>query len=660
MATRTVKVAGGNWSATGTWNEGIVPTAADDVVFLAGSGTLTIDGTSGSPSLCRSFDCTNFTGTLAHGAAAQLNIGDGTAGVFKLVSGMTYTPNATAVLKFVSTANSNCNITFAGKTFPLTTFDGVAGKWQFQDNALFQINSSSTVVLTNGTLDTNGKTITSGDFSSNNSNTRALTLGATVWTLSTNGGTTIWDVATSTGMTLTANTSTLQSASSTALTFAGGGLTYNLLTFTALGSNTPTISGANTFATLTLTWSGAAALLLAANQTVTGTLTVSGGGAGTRSFIRSSVRGTSRTLSAGTVTVQYLDLQDITGAGGGSWNLSAITGLSGDCGGNTNITFTTQQSNYWVPSAATSTGSFGVVTRWANASAGVAGTGRVPLPQDTCVFDAGSIDAGSRTITQNMVRIGAINWTNVTNTPAFAKTTACAFYGSIIMVSGMTNSGTNAYTYEGRGSSTLTTGTLTWTNPLIIDCVSGVGTLTQGDNLTSSSTLTMTTGTFAGASTYTATFTTMTLNGGTFTQTGTTTLSGALAFGGATFVQTQTITGATTLAINTNSVVTFDRNLTISSTMTIQGATINGAFTISGGTGITFSGTGVTLLARSMTFSGSTITINGSGSTYTVNAITGTGAITATTGTLNHYGTITANTNCLIVPKAESSFAFGG
>jgi len=33
---------------------------------------------------------------------------------------------------------------------------------------------------------------------------------------------------------------------------------------------------------------------------------------------------------------------------------------------------------------------------------------RVPLPQDTCYFDANSFDSGSQTVTQNMARIGGV------------------------------------------------------------------------------------------------------------------------------------------------------------------------------------------------------------------------------------------------------------
>jgi hypothetical protein len=81
-----------NWSATGSGggdNAG-VPTDADDVYLDATSGNLTID----VAGVCRSINCTGYTGTITHNALT-LTIGDGTAGAgniaLKFVPGMTYT-----------------------------------------------------------------------------------------------------------------------------------------------------------------------------------------------------------------------------------------------------------------------------------------------------------------------------------------------------------------------------------------------------------------------------------------------------------------------------------------------------------------------------------------------------------------------------------------
>lgn len=216
MATRTFVADGTSraWSLTTTWAEGIVPTAADDVVFSTNvaSSILVIDGTSGSPSLCRSIDTTNYTKTITFGASKQINVGDGTTGAFKMTAGMTFAPNASSLVKFVSTTTGN-NITFGGYAFGLMTFDGVGGAWTFQDaNSMV---AASTLTLTNGSVNTNSQTQTNAiNFSSNNSNTRTFTLGTTNFKLATAAGTS-WDITTSTGMTLSAASSTITAANTT-------------------------------------------------------------------------------------------------------------------------------------------------------------------------------------------------------------------------------------------------------------------------------------------------------------------------------------------------------------------------------------------------------------------------------------------------------------
>jgi fibronectin-binding autotransporter adhesin len=623
VATRTVKATGGNWSATGTWNEGVVPTAADDVVFLAGSATLTVDGTSGSPSLCRSIDTTNWTGTITMGATAQLNVGDGTTGAFKATAGMTFAPNATSLIKFVSTTTGN-NITWGGYTYGLITFDGVGGAWTFQDALAM---STRTLTLTNGSLNTNGKTLTTGNFSSNNSNTRSLTLGATSWTLAAGTG---WDIGTSTGMTLSAASSTITMSNATgAVNFAGGGLTYGTVTCTALTSGIITFTGANTFGTLT-TSNGASQTgyyALAANQTVTGTWTANGNSVTNRLLIRSDVKGTARTLSAGTVTVSNIDIQDITAAGAGNWNISACTGLSGDCGGNTGITFTTGINCYWK----SGTGSWSNSGLWKTTSNGAIGA-RTPLPQDTAIFDAFSFTAGSQTVTQDMPRIGAVNFTGATNTPAWSKgSLVVSFFGSITTIAAMTHSGagTGAYTYEGRSNSTLTTNGLTWINPIGVNST-GSNKLSLGDAFTGSastgSDFVITSGIFDAA-----TFN-VTLSGASaaFAQSG-----GTVQCTSGTFSMSGTSSASFTLSGGT-----FDYS---NGTYSMTGA--GSAMTLSGGT---FNAGTVSRAALSFPVTGSTVVIGSGGITCgafseSTGAITMNGVMACSTFTKNGAGSMALN-----------------
>lgn len=582
MATYYGRAGSQSWNVAGAWSDtsggvsnGNVPTAAIDCVLDANSGSMTIDGTSGSPSLCRSLTCTGYTATLTHASAKQLDVGDGTAGAFLLVSGMTYSPNAASILRFLSTTTGN-NITFGGKTLGPTEFLGVGGGWVFQDQARFGNTASNRMVLTNGTVDTNGQAC-SGYMYSANSNTRALTLGTTTWTIA-NASNTGWDISTSSGMTLSAASSTITFATSTGsgCLFFGGGLTYGTLSCTTLTTGDITFSGNNTFATLTLSQgasiNGIYYFTSGSTQTVTGTLTGNGNSALNRCYYRATTVGSAATLSAGTFTFTNIDLQDITKAGAGSGNISGITGGSGDCGGNSGWTFTTPRTCYMKTGASVN---MSATTIWFTTSGGSTPISSPTnwLVQDSLIMDANSVTAGSVTITQQVRRLAACDWTGVLNTPTFQKALAAEFYGSIKLVAGMAHgAGVGAYTYMGQGTSTLTSGTLSWPNPIEINC--GSGTLQLGDNTTSSNTITCTLGTF-NTQNFTATFTTGSISGGTFTSgSGLVTLSGLLTMTTGTMTIGSggiagaglTKNGSGTMTIN--GVSTFSGNIILSSTGT--------------------------------------------------------------------------------------------
>lgn len=593
-----------SWNTAGAWSNtsggasnGLVPTAAIDCVLDANTGNMTVNGTSGSPSLGRSLVCTGYAGTLAMGSTAVLDIGDGTAGAFTLVAGMTFTPNVAALIRFKSTTTGN-NLTFAAKRMCGLVFDGVGGGWTFQDACNTAASVTTGIQHDNGSVNTNGQAVgaTSGcSYLSATATARTLTLGATTWT---NTDTSIFfSVVDATNFTMSAASSTLSfTNTTTGFSLDTAALTYGTISCTTLTTATGDITGAFTCATLTLSCGAGTTsqYRLAANATVTGTFTSNGNTVINRAYIRSSTRGTARAITAATVTVTNIDLQDITGAGAGSWNISAVTGLSGDCGGNSSITFTTPASQYWVPSGGTSTGNMSAVTRWANASGGTAGTGRSPLPQDTAVIDANSIDAGSRTLTNDKPRIGAINWTGATNTPSWSKGTTCSFFGSVTLISAMTVTGTGTYTYEGRSTSNITSATKTWTGAFVNDCVSGTGTINIADAFVSASTFTNTTGTFT-ATAVTTSFSTGGINGGSVTMFQPT-FSGTLTSGNGTMVigagggtlaaltkngtGTMTINGATTASgtiglTNASGTLNLNANLTGSGTFTTTGVTVN-------------------------------------------------------------------------------------
>ncbi len=441
------KAAGGNWSSAGTWSttgsgggdSSGPPTASDNVIFESGSGAVTIDATA----LARSVDCTagtgDYAGTLTHNSAINLAIGDGTAGAsnvaLKFSAGMTYTKGSTTTssISFVSTSATQQTITLAGKVLGNTTQSGAGSSYLLSDAFAANGTTSTTLTITHGTFNSGNQTIAVGTFNSNAATVRTVTLGTSTLTVNS------INLTTTTNLTFSAASSTFNCAS----TFTGGGLTYGTVNL-AQTSGTLTVNGANSYGTLTLTGpaSKTAIFSMAADQTVSGTFTVNGNSVTNRVKLQSSVEGTARTITAATVAASHVDIQDITGAGAGSWNLSAITGNSGDCGGNSGITFTTAATQ-----TATGTASFSWSTHgW---------TSRVPLPQDDVIVNNAFI--AGRTVTTDMPRWGKNITFGCTGSPALSNSIAGTIYGSLDLTGVASTAGGGTLVFESSGSSSITT-----------------------------------------------------------------------------------------------------------------------------------------------------------------------------------------------------------
>lgn len=419
MAVLYAKTGGGNWSAAGTWSTSSAggadnsgpPVASTDVIFELLSGNVTID----AASVCRSLDTTSGTGSyggvLTHTSGFTLSIGDATAGAgnvaLKFNAGMTYSPGGQlAAMAFISTSATVQSITTAGKTFRNTSFNGSTGSWQLQD----AWTVSGSWVFSAGSWDQNSQTINYIGGSSN---------------------------------------------------FASGGKTYNgLLNITGGGAQIIS-NNSSTFTNLTCTGTAVKgdSLTLPAIITVTGILTLAGNSTINRLLVQSTTLGTATvfTNAGATMTWSNVDFRDISLSN--AFDASVITGNSGNCGGNTSITFTPAATQYW-QTLTTGLKTWETAGNWFLATNGGGGAGRVPLPQDDIVFDANSIGATSTTVTVLMPRVGkSVNWSNVTNSPTFVNTgNPCTMYGSLTLVSGMTFTASSSYTFEGRGSFTIANG----------------------------------------------------------------------------------------------------------------------------------------------------------------------------------------------------------
>lgn len=481
---------GTKWATTsGGAGGAAVPTAADDVFFDAASGVSTI--TLSTNDVCRSINCTGFTGTLSHGASVDLFIGDATAGAgniaLKFVAGMTYTlgSGTTSTVSFQSTSATVQTVDYGGKTCGLTTFGTAASGGSWQLTSAMTSNTGSTIGLSRGTLDTNNQTCSWGFFSSTSSNTRALTLGSSSITL-TGGSGTHWTTSTTTGMTFTPGTSTITFSYTSTCAAAFGSLTYNNIVFNYLMGIGLNISGAFTCANLTFTGTtgittNASEPNFAANFTVTGTLTMTGLSSGVRLGCRSNTDGTPRTITAAAVSLTNVDFRDITAAGATiPWTGTSL----GDVGGNSNITFTPATTRY-----AVATGNWNTTAVWSASSGGASGAS-IPLAQDDVFLNAAS---GAITVTQTLFYMGKnINFTGFTGT--FAGSTATNVLGDFILSAGTTVTSTSSFTFRGRGTHVITSAGKSFGSTITMASVGG--SYTMQDDLTAASSLTIVAGTF--------------------------------------------------------------------------------------------------------------------------------------------------------------------
>ena len=185
-----------NSSATGRTISPTAVTEANSISFriTAGTGSLSF----GTTPVFRDLDFTD--GTNPTGYAGLLGTTPPTIyGNFKASTGMSATATANAII-FAATSGTKTINTAAVVFDRPFTFNGVGGTWQLQD----ALTSGATrlCTLTNGTLDLNNYTLTTGLFSSNNSNTRVLAFGTGKIVLTGNSAT-VWTNATGTNFTYT-------------------------------------------------------------------------------------------------------------------------------------------------------------------------------------------------------------------------------------------------------------------------------------------------------------------------------------------------------------------------------------------------------------------------------------------------------------------------
>jgi hypothetical protein len=199
------------------------------------------------------------------------------------------------------------------------------------------------ITVNNGELISNNFSVGSNTLISNNSNTRAITCGTSTWTFtSTSSGANLINFTTITNFTLSAASATfnVSGVTTNGRNFRTGGLTVGTINYTLSGSTgTLTIFNGGTYGTLNFSDGANARTLKFQNgQTYTFTNAFNvNGGSGRLITIDTDSAGNAATLSksSGTVSCDYLSIQDSTATGGATWYAGAnSTSVSGNSGWN--------------------------------------------------------------------------------------------------------------------------------------------------------------------------------------------------------------------------------------------------------------------------------------------------------------------------------------
>ena len=258
-----------NWSATsGGLGGASVPTAADNVFFDVNSnvGTTAFTVTmADTPRVCNDFLASGLDGTMT---LAGTSIGLTVSGSLTFQA-TNFTRSYTGTTTFNATTTGK-TVTTNGVAFNGTVlFDGVGGGWTL-GSALTNGGGRSTQLL-NGTLDLSSYTLSTGFFSSSNSNTRTIAFGTGQITVS-GTSTTIWNTPIVTGLTTTGNqVVNITNATGTSRTIVTGSLSEaNSISFNisgALGTLTMLNTASETVRSLDFTGFGGTL-----NATSTGTI----------------------------------------------------------------------------------------------------------------------------------------------------------------------------------------------------------------------------------------------------------------------------------------------------------------------------------------------------------------------------------------------------
>ncbi len=462
----------GSWSDTNHWSVSpggaggaSVPTLSDDVFFTAAS--FSVDGNIVTLDVNASAQSIDFSGldqniTLTSSINSLSVYGSLTLST-KLATSFTNI----ASLNFKATTSVNINANGNTSRWLQIIFDGVGGTWTLLSD--WNIVGINTIYSTNGTLNTNDYNLATTSIVTTSTNAFNYILGSSTLTLNQ------W-YAYYGGTTLDAGTSTFKVAS---LWLPGDKNYYNVELDNVTQTSSAVSVSRGVYNNLTIKRQ----FIVGGNQTINGTLTIKNTIDTQRVLIASRDIGIKYIFTTPSALIESTDFKDINGAGAFNWDLSNISGGSGNAGGNSGILFTTAQNNYWVAD----TGSWSDSTKWKLSDH--TSSGRVPLPQDNAYFDANSFTTTTRVVTVDVPRAGKdidFNAITVGRNPVFSQTMDYEVYGSFVLKPSMTTSYPSlkyGLSLVGRGNHILSLQNIQTTYYLGINSIGGTYTLDSNLNL---------------------------------------------------------------------------------------------------------------------------------------------------------------------------------
>lgn len=453
----------GNWGDINHWAttsggstlHSFVPTPNDDVFFDGGSGFTAVSKvvTVNTNATCRDMTWSGALNNpqIAGSSAVTLNV----SGSLVLQNGMLYN---LANVNFVSNNVGETILTngVVLNTTGFVSFNGT-GSWTILD----AITATSKRFLFNsGSLNTNNQILDLGQFLSNSSTLRTLSLGTSRITLFLSGITGMpyqWEVSGS-NLTLNANLSTIVINSPSYGDFSSSisNLTYGNVIFNMRGNlycsgsnhvfnsilflDDGNMGGSSKIGTLTFSSGNIYSIASSSTNTITTQFNASSTACLGWINITSSTPGTPFTLNmpaTAVVNVSNCSIQNSNGIGGATF--TAINSVND--GNNSGWTFSPPSISdlYWIGGS----GNWSDGSHWSISSGG-APSGCIPNPSINAIINA----ASGLTLANNIITVNTVqNCRNLTcsgsavpaiiNSPA-ANTGNLNIYGSVLLQSGMT------------------------------------------------------------------------------------------------------------------------------------------------------------------------------------------------------------------------------